>query len=395
MSETIETAKTAVWLCVEECRLRICLKFPFSEEKLIHVRMAKGRFWHPALKFWSMNYSDENKQLISEYFNLYVPEPSIELLKELSVRTDEAPRHQNLITDQNLLGRIHKMISYMRAQRYSESTIKSYEDCLHVFFSFFRDKDSSQITKEDILKFNADYIIRKRLSVSFQNQVINAIKIFYLVNADKVIDVDEIKRPRRSFYLPEILSKEEVEDLLTHTDNKKHFLMLGLIYSAGLRCGELLNLRVVDIDFHRRVIAIRGAKGKKDRFVPLSTFIESKLIEYLDEFEPNKHEEEKNRYIFEGQGDPKYSARSLQKVLKNSVFRSGIKKTITLHTLRHSYATHLLESGTNLRYIQELLGHSSPKTTQIYTHVSNNAIRNISSPLDSFASRITTRNKNY
>jgi integrase/recombinase XerD len=176
--------------------------------------------------------------------------------------------------------------------------------------------------------------------------------------------------------LPNVLSKEEVKLIITAPTNLKHKTMLSLIYSCGLRCGELLALQPHHIDSKRNIVLLKNSKGKKDRIVPLSPKILELLRDYYKLYKPKK-------YLFEGQNTRQpYDARSLQQVLKQTLQKTGIKKPVTLHWLRHSYATHLLESGTDLRYIQELLGHNSSKTTEIYTHVSTKNIQQIKSPFD-------------
>ena len=190
------------------------------------------------------------------------------------------------------------------------------------------------------------------------------------------IEIDKIHRPKRAKVLPNVLSKEEVKTILEAHNNIKHKMMLSLIYSCGLRCGELLSLKPIHIDSKRNIVVLKNAKGQKDRIVPLSLKILEMLRNYYKAFRPTT-------YLFEGQtaGMP-YDSRSLQLVLKQALKKAGITKPVTLHWLRHSYATHLLESGTDLRYIQELLGHSSSKTTEIYTHVSTKSIQQIKSPFD-------------
>jgi integrase/recombinase XerD len=173
-----------------------------------------------------------------------------------------------------------------------------------------------------------------------------------------------------------VLSKEEIKLILNAHSNIKHKTMLSMIYSCGLRCGELLALQPVHIDSKRNIVLLKNAKGKKDRIVPLSPKILEILRDYYEIYKPTT-------YLFEGQtaGRP-YDSRSLQLILKQALVKAKIKKPVTLHWLRHSYATHLLESGTDLRYIQELLGHNSSKTTEIYTHVSTKNIQQIKSPFD-------------
>jgi integrase/recombinase XerD len=266
--------------------------------------------------------------------------------------------------------------NYMNYRRYSGNTIKTYSDALEVFFRFFQNKKLESLTIEDIIHFNNDYILRKNLSSSYQNQVINAIKLFYRNRFNKTMEVDFIQRPRREKRLPNVLSKEEVKAILEAPTNLKHRAMLSLIYACGLRRSELLNLTLVDILSNRNLLFIRQSKGKKDRVVPISNKLIDILRDYYKAFKPKT-------WLFEGQfPNTKYSEKSLENVLKQSLTKTKISKKVSLHWLRHSYATHLLENGTDLRYIQELLGHSSSRTTEIYTHVSTLNLQQIRSPFD-------------
>jgi len=189
------------------------------------------------------------------------------------------------------------------------------------------------------------------------------------------MDIEAIHRPRTEKTLPKVLSLDEVSRILNALDNIKHTSMLALIYSAGLRRGEMLTMKINAIDSKRMMIHIFNAKGKKDRMVPLAPSVLELLRTYYKVYQPKD-------FLFEGQNGGKYSEKSLQEVFKKAKSLAGIKKNVTLHSLRHSYATHLLESGINLRYIQDLLGHKSPKTTQIYTHVSNEALSKVTSPIE-------------
>lgn len=227
-----------------------------------------------------------------------------------------------------------------------------------------------------MIAFNNDYILKNNFSSSFQNQVVNAVKLFYRQIQGANINVELVHRPKKEKLLPNVLSKQEVKEILNAPSNIKHKAMLSLIYACGLRRSELLNLKPIDIDSNRGVIIIRQAKGKKDRITPLSEKILAMLREYYKAYKPAT-------WLFEGQTiNEKYDERSLASVLKRALEKTTIKKPVTLHWLRHSYATHILESGTDLRYIQELLGHKSSKTTEIYTHVSTKNIQNIKSPFD-------------
>ncbi|HOS48376.1 MAG TPA: tyrosine-type recombinase/integrase [Bacteroidia bacterium] len=264
----------------------------------------------------------------------------------------------------------------MQSRRYSENTLKVYSDAIQVFFKHFNNVKEADISIQHIEQFNHEYIFKNGHSISYQNQVINAVKLFYKLMGNTSLNIEGISRPRREHKLPSVLSKQEVKMILESLTNIKHKCMLSLIYSCGLRRGELLRLKIGDIDSKRNIINVRQSKGKKDRIVPLSLKLLEMLREYYRGYKPEL-------WLFEGQEKGmQYDERSLQLVLKKAVRKAGIKKEVSLHWLRHSYATHLLEAGTDLRYIQELLGHSSSRTTEIYTHVSTRMIQNIVSPFD-------------
>ena len=271
---------------------------------------------------------------------------------------------------------VSKFQNMLRVRRFAESTIKTYTDSVRLFLNFFPDKPLNELTNEDLLTFNTEYIIAKRLSSSAQNQVINGVKKFFLVVENRRMDIDKIERPRRAKKLPHILSKEEIKKILEAPTNLKHRAMLSLLYACGLRRSELLNLQPSHINSQRKLLIIYQSKGQKDRVIPVGDKIIDLLRDYYKAYRPKT-------WLFEGQKEgEKYSATSLQKVLKRSVNKTNISKPVTLHWLRHSFATHLLENGTDLRYIQEILGHKSSKTTEIYTHVSTKNLQNIRSPFD-------------
>lgn len=264
---------------------------------------------------------------------------------------------------------------YLNQLRYSPNTVKTYIAALRVFFSYMKDRPIDSITKTDIESFNTEYILSKGYSASYQNQVINAIKCFYSNRMNLHFELHELERPIKAKQLPVILSLEEVENLLSAISNKKHLAIISLIYSCGLRVGDVLRLRISDIDSDRGLIHIKGGKGKKDRIVPLSHCVLELLRSYYLKYRPEV-------YLFNGDHSPQYSSSSIQKVFKRAIKKARIEKRCSLHTLRHSYATHLLEAGTNLRIIQEILGHGSPKTTQIYTHVSSEQFSRVVSPIE-------------
>lgn len=276
----------------------------------------------------------------------------------------------------NTTQQLESFKSYMNYRRYSKNTIKTYSDALQIFFKFHATENLEQLTIEHLIKFNNEHILKNNYSASYQNQVINAIKLFYRNRFKRTMEVDFIQRPRREKRLPNVLSKLEVKSILESPINLKHRAMLSLIYACGLRRSELLNLTLKDVLSDRHLLFIRQSKGKKDRMLPISDKLITMLREYYRAYTPKI-------WLFEGQNPgEQYSERSIQLVLNQALNKARINKPVTLHWLRHSYATHLLENGTDLRYIQELLGHSSSKTTEIYTHVSTHSIQKIKSPFD-------------
>lgn len=264
---------------------------------------------------------------------------------------------------------------YLHGQRYSKSTIESYLLFVRSFLGYYHDKKSAYITLRDIHKYNYEVIIKNRYSISYQRQFIGAIKLFFNYITYCSFDTDELERPRKERKLPTVLSKNEVRQILTITNNLKHKAILSTIYAAGLRISEALNLRIGNIDVDRMQIHIKGAKGKKDRYVKMSKANLMVLKAYLHRFVPKY-------YLFEGPDNNRYSSSSVRQLLTRACKKAGINKHVTPHTLRHSYATHMLELGIDLRYVQTFLGHKKPETTMIYTHISSEKVDSFVNPLD-------------
>lgn len=271
--------------------------------------------------------------------------------------------------------RITRYRQWMESRRYSASTIEVYGNALRVFLLWFNGRDPAELEEDDLVRFNNEYILKRKCSSSYQNQVVNAIKLYFSMLEKRRLSPDLIHRPKPEKTLPNVLSKEEVAKILQNAENPKHLAMFVLIYACGLRRGELLNLKLTDIQSARGIIHIRQSKGRKDRIVPVPGDVVQLLREYYLRHKPAV-------YLFEGlaKGE-QYGARSLQQAFRRVLDRAAIAKPATLHWLRHSYATHLLEKGTDLRYIQELLGHKSSRTTEIYTHVSTHRLEQIKSPI--------------
>lgn len=265
---------------------------------------------------------------------------------------------------------------WLDSRRYPDTTIRTYTSMMETFLKFVAPREASQCTADDLVRMVNDYVLPRGLSYSYQNQLISAVKKFYKEVCSNTIDPGTFSRPRARHKLPNVLSKDEVKRVLAAPMNEKHRVILSLIYGCGLRRSEAIMLEPQDIDRDRMLLSVRQAKGFKDRIVPISAKLVELVDSYLKRYRPVL-------YLFEGQrqGD-RYSAASVEKIFRVACTKAGIRKKITLHGLRHSYATHLLEAGTDLRYIQELLGHKSSKTTEIYTHVTEKSIQKIRSPFD-------------
>jgi len=270
---------------------------------------------------------------------------------------------------------ITRFIKQARIENYSEATVKNYASALKLFLQWVSQLNVDKISDDDIQNYLYYCKKKKQYSFSSMKQVLATIRFLYgKVFHQPIPKVLDIKL-RKPVYLPTVLSANDIAKLLQVTHNLKHKTILLLIYSGGLRMGELLNLKIGDIDSQSMKIHIRQAKGKKDRYIMLSENVLTMLRNYYKRYQPND-------YIIEGRNGGKYSPTSVQSVFKTALKKSGIRKKVTVHSLRHSFATHLLDEGTDIRYIQELLGHKRLVTTQIYTHVSSHSINKIKSPAD-------------
>ena len=334
------------------------------------VKLELGAQWSRTREFWHLPYS------------IATAVKAIETLKPLckvdhsSLDRKTAAHRYNLLNiplteeqSENLL----RFGKWMRTRRYNESTIESYVS-MAAFFVRYTTKREIGFSARAVEQFNYEFVVAPGKSITYQNQVISGLKQFFLYSGYE-IEIPEMQRPRSEKRLPVILSRDEVMRILDGATNLKHKLLLSLVYSAGLRIGEALSLKLRDIDRDRMLIHIKNAKGKKDRYTLLSYRLLKIYDEYCAVYTPQE-------FVFNGNNAEFYSQRAAQLILKAAARRAGITKRITLHSLRHSFATHLLESGTDIRYIQTLLGHSSPKTTMIYTHVSEVSMHRIINPLD-------------
>ena len=351
---------------------KIKLTFQYDAEVIRKVKAIFGSHWSLPNHCWYLPYSDGSIKALGDIKD----ELEISLIGYDQLKEERKFKY----FDRWLFGEKKESVilfrNYLITQRYSDKSITTYTDALKTFLSFTGNKSIGEIDHEDIIRFSKDYILKNGYSLSYQNQVMSAIKLFYCDIIKKDINIKEINRPRRSMNLPEVFSIIEIEKLLNSIKNLKHRAAICLIYACGLRRGELINLKSSSIDSGRRVLIIKGAKGNKDRLVPLPWKMILLLREYFREYRPVN-------WLFEGaEAGRQYSESSLREAFMHGMKEAGIYRKLSLHSLRHSYATHLLENGTDLRFIQVLLGHKSSRTTEIYTHVSAKAIEQITSPFE-------------
>lgn len=317
---------------IERGSNRITVKFPYNPDHITKIKTIEGYRWHPEERWWSVPYSDLDR-LISVFDGEKLDIDPVVWLSELEKE--------------------------LTTRRYSPRTIKAY---LHYNEEFlkFSGKSPSEISNDDVKDHLFHLVEKKEVSTSTLNTAINALK-FYYGEVLKRKFVYEIKRPKKDKRLPVVLSQEEVSRILSSVTNIKHRLILMLVYSSGLRVSEVVKLKLEDIDVERKLVHIKGAKGRKDRYTILSDTAMENLRIYMSANKPEK-------WLFPGKKDNTHlTTRSVEKIFEDAVRRAGIRKEVSVHSLRHSFATHLLESGIDLRYIQELLGHKSSKTTEIYT----------------------------
>ncbi len=351
-----------------------------TEHYLDTVRNIHGRRWNPAGKVWELPYTKMTLRFLEKYFPGAVLQwdftPSADI-PERSQQVDASPSVAR--TEKVVPARYENAVAALEQvlllKRYSWRTIKSYKNCFRQFIRHYDEIKPSQITRVQIDDYVAGLIKTKNISESHQNQILSAIKMFYAEVLNQEEKVRYLVRPKKAQKLPHVLTEDEVTRLLKATDNLKHRCILMLIYSAGLRLGEVLNLQITDLQPSHHRLFVRGGKGKKDRCTLLSDKVIAKLREYFDLYKPVE-------WVFEGENGGRYGERSVQNIFTRAKQKSGINPHATVHTLRHSFATHLLEKGVDLRYIQDLLGHESSKTTEIYTHITNKGIGKIKSPLE-------------
>lgn len=340
----------------------VIVRFKYNIRIISEIKKISGFMWSQSLKAWYIPSANFDQDLFME-----------KLSKIASF--DFRNRNGKTVPGKDSISLPTGYLELLQQKRYSDNTVKTYSSYFLMFLKYFIERNPEEITKSEINDYILELINKKNISASQQNQRINAIKFYYEKVLGRPKEFYLIERPRKEKRLPDVISKEEVKEMILSTGNMKHKVIISLLYSSGLRRSELIELRQEDIDPNRLLIKVRDAKGNKDRYTQLSKGVLKDLKVYYDQYNPQK-------FVIEGISGERYSATSIVNVVKDAANRAAIKKRVTPHMLRHSFATHHLESGTDLRYIQEWLGHSSPKTTQIYTHVSETDFRKFNNPFD-------------
>jgi site-specific recombinase XerD len=297
------------------------------------------------------------------------------LYEEEEIRKEDKVKRISRIDIPNYRSCPDKYLRKLQELRYTKNTIKTYPSMFEEFINYYNTHDIDQIGDKLIIEFLQYLVIDRKVSASYQNQSINAIKFYYervMGGKRKFYFLD---RPLKVVKLPNVLNVDEITDTIKLVKNIKHKAIIMITYGGGLRLNEVINLKIKDIDSKRMQIFVRQAKGRKDRYTLLSKKVLPVLREYYKEYKPKE-------WLFEGVNGHQYSESSVYTIVKEAFERAGIKKKASTHTLRHCFGTHLLENGTDIRYIQMLMGHSSIKTTEIYTHMTTKGFDKIENPLD-------------
>ncbi len=334
---------------------RIAVYFEKDIDLIARIKRLDGSRWSQTLGVWHVPDTDENRERF-----------------KISLSEGKSALSQIQETNQLVLKRY---IEEIQLKGYSNSTLKTYRNEFGIFLNYLKQISAESCTTEDVRNYILYCINELQLSEATVHSRMNAIKFYYEQVLNRERFLVEIPRPKKPLKLPKVIAPADIKKMFEVTTNLKHNTMLKLCYGLGLRVSEIVNLKITDIDSRSMQVFIERAKGKKDRYVNLPESIIPQLRTYFIEYKPQK-------YLFEGQFGGEYSSRSAQQVFKNAIQKAKINKTVSIHSLRHSFATHLLEQGTDIRFIQELLGHNDIKTTLIYTHVNDKSIRKIISPLD-------------
>jgi site-specific recombinase XerD len=373
----------------------IAIQCTLSRELETIIRQIKGIKWSQSHRCWYLPFTQAAQKLVKESLvEMAVIDDTmlIQYCKKkeqvTTTRLASFSTGANIKTSGNItrsadwklcsenIAALQRFIEQLKLKAYSASTLKTYRNEFLQLLQILKNKPVDTLTTDDLRRYLIYCFEKLHLSENTLHSRINAIKFYFEQVLGKEKFFWEIPRPKKPFQLPKLLNEEEIENLFKVINNKKHKAMLFTVYSAGLRVSEIINIKLKDIDSSRMQILIERAKGKKDRYVNLSPVLLDVLRSYVKSYKPKF-------YLFESEATGlAYPARTIQQIFSNAKHKAGIKKDVGIHSLRHSFATHLLEKGTDIRYIKDLLGHFDIRTTERYLHVSKKQLVNITSPLD-------------
>jgi site-specific recombinase XerD len=360
----------------------IAIKFIYNFEIKEYIKKFDGVRW---TKTHSTFYIYYNEVRLEDFKN-YLVKGNLNVIKQQTKKS--IPRYSKAVKielkplnkEKTIVYRHY--LAFLEGKRFSKSTIATYSGTILEFLRFTDQKPVDKLDENDVRNYIEWAVKTLNYAVSTHRQMVSGFKHFAYFYPACAINIDKIYMPKKDRKLPVIASMEEIISLLQITKNLKHRVVIAVLYSSGLRISEIINLKLSNFDFKRKQLYIQNGKGRKDRYATIAESAFPLIKNYYETYKPKV-------YFIENPKGGKYSPESIRAFLKKSLKLAGITKSITPHTLRHSYATHMLEQGIGIRHIQELLGHSRPETTMIYTHVTRKDLEQIKSPLDTAINKLS------
>lgn len=358
---------------------RIMLRFGNDILPNTAIKSITSARWSNTFKSWHI---PANKEVYNAFKKLLPPGCHINETSANAIikgnRQDVAATPLPPALNQANANALKLYVQHLQLKAYSRSTIKTYKNAFSIFLQTLAGTAADSLSTQRVKDYLEYCLVKLKLSENTIHSRVNAIKFYYEQVLHREKFFWEIPRPKKPLLLPKVLNQDELRNLFNALQNKKHKAMLFTAYSAGLRVSEIVNLKLNDIDSTKMQIFIKRAKGKKDRYVNLSPVLLDVLRKYIMAYQPKP-----TIFLFESdQTKAAYPVRTIQQIFYNARVKAGISKDVGIHSLRHSFATHLLDKGTDIRYIKDLLGHFDIRTTERYLHVSKQQLVNIVSPLD-------------
>ncbi|KAA5824205.1 tyrosine-type recombinase/integrase [Algibacter amylolyticus] len=365
----------------------VAIKFPYNFKTKEYIKTFNGVYWSKTHRTFYIYYDEVRLEDLKNH----ITKGGLALIN--TGKNETVPRYRKgakielapLNEEKTLVYR--HFLKFLKGKRFSDSTIASYGGFILEFLRFTGQKPVNDLNENDVRHYIEWAVSTLNYAISTHRQIVSSITHFAYFYPACSINTEKIYMPKKDKKLPVVLSIEEVLLLIQVTKNLKHRAIIAMLYGSGLRIGELIELKLSDFDFKRKQLYVKNGKGRKDRYTTIAESLFPLLKNYHNTYKPKV-------YFIENPKGGTYSAQSIRSFLKRSVELAGINKAVTPHSLRHSYATHMLEQGIDIRYIQELLGHSRPETTMIYTHVTRKDLQEIKSPLDNVVKKLSLQDNN-